>query len=68
LKLNEQGFERSAYYYGLGTFYYKVPGCLWVWDRGQTAEKIIKKCVEINPQGIASLIIFCLFLLEKKHI
>jgi tetratricopeptide (TPR) repeat protein len=51
LKINPNALEGSAYT-SLGTLYYKVPGFPVGFGDDDKARKLLKKALEINPDGI----------------
>lgn len=67
IAINARALDGSAYN-SLGVLYYKVPGWpLAFGDKGK-AEELLKKALEINPNGIDSNYFYGEFLIENKRL
>ena len=64
LKLNPSALDGSAYT-SLGTLYYKVPGFPVGFGDHDKARKLLKKALEINPNGIDPNYFYAEFLYEE---
>ena len=64
LKLNPNALDGSAYT-SLGTLYYKVPGFPVGFGDHDKARKLLKKALEINPNGIDPNYFYAEFLYEE---
>jgi tetratricopeptide (TPR) repeat protein len=64
LKLNPNALDGSAYT-SLGTLYYKVPGFPVGFGDHDKARKLLRKALEINPQGIDPNYFYGEFLYEE---
>ena len=64
LKLNPNALDGSAYT-SLGTLYYKVPGFPVGFGDHDRARKLLKKALEINPNGIDPNYFYAEFLYEE---
>jgi tetratricopeptide (TPR) repeat protein len=64
LKLNPNALDGSAYT-SLGTLYYKVPGFPVGFGDHDKARKLLKKALEVNPNGIDPNYFYAEFLYEE---
>ncbi|OIN01909.1 hypothetical protein BFR57_07600 [Idiomarina sp. MD25a] len=64
LVIDPNALSGSAYA-SLGTLYYKVPGWPFGFGDDDEAEKLLKKALEINPQGIDSNYFYADYLYEQ---
>lgn len=64
IKLDPKALDGSAYT-SLGTLYAKVPGFPVGFGDDEKAEKLLKKAIEINPQGIDPNYFYAEFLLDE---
>lgn len=65
MKINDKALQGSAYT-SLGTLYFKVPGWPLGFGDDDEAEKLLKKALTINPDGIDSNYFFGTFLLDQQ--
>jgi tetratricopeptide (TPR) repeat protein len=66
LKLDPKALDGSAYT-SLGTLYYKVPGFPVGFGDHDKAEKLLKKALELNPNGIDPNYFYAEYLYEEGH-
>jgi tetratricopeptide (TPR) repeat protein len=66
IKLDPKALDGSAYT-SLGTLYYKVPGFPVGFGDDEKAEKLIKKALEMNPDGIDPNFFYAEFLFEQDR-
>ena len=66
MELNADVLSGSAYT-SLGTLYFKVPGWPIAFGDEKKAEKLLKKALDINPQGIDPNYFYAEFLREQKQ-
>nr|WP_305906392.1 hypothetical protein [Methylomarinum sp. Ch1-1]MDP4519073.1 hypothetical protein [Methylomarinum sp. Ch1-1] len=67
IEIDPQALEGSAYV-TLGSLYYMVPGWPVSFGDKQAAEKMLKKALEINPDGIDSNYFYGDYLLSQDKI
>ncbi|WP_438969734.1 tetratricopeptide repeat protein, partial [Methylophaga sp.] len=65
-KINDKALKGSAYT-SLGTLYFKVPGWPLGFGDDDEAEKLLKKALTINPDGIDSNYFYGSFLLDQNQ-
>lgn len=65
MKISDMVLQGSAYT-SLGTLYFKVPGWPLGFGNDEKAEQLLKKALEINPDGIDSNYFYADYLLDKK--
>lgn len=65
IKLDDTALDGSAYT-SLGTLYFKVPGWPLGFGNDKKAVQLLKKALEINPDGIDSNYFYADYLLNKK--
>jgi tetratricopeptide (TPR) repeat protein len=66
LELDPAALDGSAYT-SLGTLYYKVPGFPVGFGDDEKAEKLLKKALEMNPDGIDPNFFYAEFLFEQDR-
>lgn len=66
MSINATALQGSAYT-SLGTLYYSVPGWPVGFGDDDKAEELLKKALEINPDGIDANYFYGSFLIEQKH-
>ena len=66
LKINPGALDGSAYT-SLGTLYYKVPGFPLGFGDHDKARQMLKKALELNPNGIDPNYFYADFLFEQKQ-
>ncbi len=66
LELDPMAMQGSAYT-SLGALYYQVPGWPIAFGSSKKAEKLLKKALDINPEGIDSNYFYGAFMMEEKE-
>lgn len=66
LKLDAQALQGSAYT-SLGSLYYQVPGWPIGFGDDEKAEELLKKALEVNPDGIDPNYFYGSFLIEAER-
>jgi tetratricopeptide (TPR) repeat protein len=66
IKINPHALDGSAYT-SLGTLYYKVPGFPIGFGDHDKAQKLLKRALEMNPDGIDPNYFYAEFLYEQKE-
>jgi len=66
IAINPEALHGSAYT-SLGTLYFKVPGWPLGFGDDDEAEKLLKKAMDINPDGIDSNYFYADFLTDQDH-
>ena len=66
IEVDDEALNGSAYT-SLGTLYFKVPGWPLGFGSDKKAAKLLKKALEINPDGIDSNYFYADYLLHKKE-
>jgi len=66
MSVDDRALDGSAYT-SLGTLYYKVPGWPMGFGSDKKAVQLLRKALEINPDGIDSNYFYADYLLQKKE-